>query len=57
MRATVSSGLETVALSKGLKAELEGAEIKMSFFLELSRMDRSSSRDITTDNICWRFWT
>lgn len=48
MRATVSSGLKAVALSKGLKAELEGAEIKMlSFFLGVSRMDRTTQRQCT----------
>lgn len=58
MWATVSSGSEAAVLSKRLKAELEGAEIKMlSFFLGVSRRDRSRSRDIRRDSICWRFGT
>lgn len=40
MRATELSGLETVALSKGLKAELEGAEIKKYIYI---KMDKSKT--------------
>lgn len=56
--ATEPSGLEAVALSNRLKAELEGAEMKiLSFCLGVSRMDRIGTRTSEVDSICWMFWT